>query len=81
MPGLGLYYWPHAQRRMRDRLISDGEVRDVLDLGRETQYVSESHPDRIVVLGSTSMGRRLKIVLLANDETQVVTVMDRDEEA
>jgi hypothetical protein len=64
---------------MAGRRITAGEVAEAL-AARETSYPSRRKPDRLVVLGRTDSGRRLKIVVLVADEQFVVTVADRDEE-
>ena len=70
----------HALKQMKRRHISLMEVEEAL-ASPETSYPSREYPDdRVVVLGSTSGGRRLKIVVLADDNEFVVTVADRDTE-
>jgi hypothetical protein len=44
----------------------------------ETSYDSRYRPDRRVVLGRTTGGRRLKIVITKDDPAMVITVADRD---
>jgi hypothetical protein len=46
----------------------------------ETSYPSRDHPDRLVVLGRTIDGRRLKVITVETDDgLLVVTAADRDE--
>jgi hypothetical protein len=69
----------HALNRMAGRRITAVEVAEALG-NRETSYPSRRRPERLVVLGHTAAGRRLKIVIEAADERFVWTVADRDEE-
>ena len=64
----------HAQQRMAQRRITAAEVNDALERP-DTTYGGRPE-GRLVVLGRTSAGRRLKIVLAGD---VVVTVADRDE--
>jgi len=66
----------HAQRQMSRRRIATSEVVEALE-NRDTSYPGRPE-GRIVVLGRTAAGRRLKVVLAAE---MVVTVADRDDEA
>lgn len=70
---------PHARRRMVERHISEAEVAEAL-AARETSYPSRRRSQRLVVLGRTAGGRRLKVVVLVADEEFVITVADRDQE-
>ena len=70
----------HAVGRIRERGISRDEVVEALYQGRETVYPSADDPDCSVVLGSTSAGRRLKIVVQTDDQNYIVTAADRDAE-
>jgi len=74
-----LRFDPHALNRMAGRRITAVEVAEALG-DRETTYPSRRRPGRLVVLGCTWAGRRLKIVIEAADERFVWTVADRDEE-
>lgn len=65
----------HAQQQMARRHIEVAEVEEALD-NRETSYAGRPAA-RMVVLGRTSAGRRLKVVVAGD---VVVTVADRDEE-
>jgi uncharacterized DUF497 family protein len=68
----------HAQRRLAERGITLEEAQEAVD-GREIAYPSEEYPDeRVVILGRTSAGRRLKVVVSAADNDVVITVADRD---
>jgi hypothetical protein len=70
----------HATRRMKQRNITRAEVVEALQHA-DTTYPSEDYPDeRIVVLGHTLSGRRLKIVTEAHNRECVITVADRDGE-
>jgi len=64
---------------MAERRITALEVAEAL-ADRETSYPSRRRPDRLVVLGLTAAGRRLKVVIEAADERFVWTVADRDKE-
>ena len=75
-----LFLYVHAVRQMKRRNITRTEVVEALEQP-ETTYPSEDYPDeRIVVLGRTLSGRRLKIVTEAHNRECVVTVADRDGE-
>ena len=52
----------HALSRMSGRGITALEVAEAL-ADRETSYPSRRRPDRLVILGRTAAGRRLKIVV------------------
>lgn len=69
----------HALARMAGREITSFEIAEAL-ADRETTYPSRRRPDRLVILGRTAAGRRLKIVVEAADERFVWTVADRDKE-
>ncbi len=66
----------HAQRQLARRRIAASEVTESLE-NQETSY-PERPEGRIVALGRTAAGRRLKVVLAGE---LVVTVADRDDEA
>jgi hypothetical protein len=54
---------------------------EVLSNPQTTYRSSEpGKPDRIVILGATATGRRLKVVVDAADPQFVVTIADRGEE-
>ena len=65
----------HARQQMERRRITAAEVAEAL-WNRETSYAGRPET-RTVVLGRTSGGRRLKVVVAGE---VVVTVADRDEE-
>jgi hypothetical protein len=65
-------YTKHAERRMRLRRIDAAEVEEAM-ANRESTRASTELGDRVVVIGRTSSGRRIKIVLNV-DESVVVTV-------
>ena len=76
MLGLGT----HARRRMRQRGITETEIEEALE-AVEAKFPADEYPDeRIVIFGSTSAGRRLKIVVESSDDRYVITVADRDDE-
>ncbi len=62
----------HAIRRMRLRGVSKVEVLEAL-LSRQETRPSDEYPNRSIVIGTTSAGRRLKIIL-SSDEQTVITV-------
>jgi hypothetical protein len=66
----------HARQQMARRRISADEVSEAVT-NPETSYAGRPE-GRVVVLGRTVAGRRLKVVLAGD---VVVTVADRDEEA
>jgi Domain of unknown function (DUF4258) len=66
----------HARQQMSRRRISADEVSAAV-AHPETSYAGRPE-GRVVVLGRTTAGRRLKVVLAGD---VVVTVADRDEEA
>lgn len=75
-----LFLTVHAVRQMQRRRIVRAEVTEAL-AAPDTTYPSEDYPDeRIVVLGSTTAGRRLKVVVSRDDANYVITVADRDSE-
>jgi hypothetical protein len=66
---------------MQKRRIEDWEIDQVLaTLDSCTTYPSAQDATRTVILGRTLSGRRLKIVALADDNEEVITVADRDNE-
>ena len=75
-----LFLTLHALQRMRARGISRDEVQQAL-ANRQTQYSSDDFSDtRLIILGQTASGRRLKVVVVADDEDRIITVADRDAE-
>jgi hypothetical protein len=75
-----LFLSEHAKLRMDQRNITRAEVVEALQQADIT-YPSEDYPDeRIVVLGRTLSGRRLKIVTEAHNREWVITVADREGE-
>ena len=77
----GLHFSRHATRRMESRNISPDEVAEAWT-SRDATYavLGPKAGRRLVILGTTASGRRLKVVVLARDERFVVTVADREEE-
>ncbi|MGH9039575.1 MAG: DUF4258 domain-containing protein [Acidimicrobiia bacterium] len=71
----GLHFSRHALRRMAGRHISPAEVEEAW-ASRNTTYARlvQRAKHRLVILGTTAGGRRLKVVVLARDERHVVTV-------
>ena len=66
---------------MAQRGISTTEVEEaVADPGRTTFPSADLPQERLVILGETKAGRRLKLVVLADDNEFVITVADRDSE-
>ncbi len=63
---------PHAQKRMRERKITQNEV--LTALNRRSGQPRPGDNGRIVVFGYGSGSRILKIVLTA-DEQEIVSVM------
>ena len=61
----------HARRRARRWNITVEELSEAL-ANRESVRPSEQS-DRIVIMGITATGRRLKIIVPTSDETFVVT--------
>ena len=58
----------HTRKRMVQRHIAAHEIAEVVE-NPQTTYRSEEpgKPDRIVILGATAAGRRLKVVVDAAD--------------
>ena len=73
-----LQFTAHAARQMARRAISGAEVVEALG-APETTYSSPEHPERTVVLGRTTAGRRLKLVVRSGHPTLVITAADRDQ--
>lgn len=73
-------YSGHAIDQMQERNIIEDEVIEALD-NVETSYPSKrpGRDPRTVILGRTRTGRRLKIAVLTDDPTFIVTVADRDQ--
>lgn len=70
----------YLQKRMAQRRITEAEIDEALG-NAQTTYASAQGPQpRLVVLGTTAAGRRLKVVVLQADPEFVVTVADRDDE-
>lgn len=71
----------HAIDQMQERTITRVEVEEAT-ANVQTSYASNrpGREDRTVLLGRTTTGRRLKIVVRANQPDYVVTVADRDNE-
>ena len=64
---------------MVGRSISIVEVGEAL-ANPSTTYRSSLDASRVVVLGTTGAGRRLKVVVSADNQLFVITVADRDDE-
>jgi len=69
----------HAVHQMKRRGISRDEVLEAL-ANRETVYTSAGDDSSTVILGRTTQGRGLKVVVNAQDDEHVITVADRGEE-
>ena len=69
----------HAVQQMAARGISLDEVAEALE-NPETTYPSPRRDDRLTILGRTSEGRRLKVVVPLAEPDVIITVADRDEE-
>ena len=63
---------------MVQRRIVEAEILEAL-ASPETTYTSREDPRLVVVLGTTSAGRRLKLVVVGADPDTLITVADRDE--
>ena len=78
-----LRYAHHARRRMAGRSISEAEVEEAWS----ARHVTAREPARarrsgdvLVIRSALRSGRRLKVVVSADDERFVITVADQDEE-
>lgn len=72
---------PYLRGRMQQRGIEDWEIDQVLaSLDSCITYPSAQDAARTVILGRTLSGRRLKIVVLTDDNEEVITVAERDNE-
>jgi Domain of unknown function (DUF4258) len=69
----------HAFQQMATRGITLEEVTEALE-EPETTYLSPYRDDRMTVLGTTTTGRRLKIVVPTAEPHLIITVADRDQE-
>ena len=61
----------HGRRRAKRWKIAAEEIAEAL-LNRESERAGEQ-PGRLVVMGITSTGRRLKIVVPADDQHFIIT--------
>jgi Domain of unknown function (DUF4258) len=68
----------YLRRRMAQRHITEAEVDQAL-ASPETQYQSNTHSERTIILGRTIFGGCLKVVVRTNDPEDVITVADRDQ--
>jgi uncharacterized DUF497 family protein len=73
-------YSRHAIEQMAERAISAHEVEEAVANPETTYTQSKPDDDRLIILGTTAMGRRLKVVLRAADPDFVITTADRDED-
>jgi uncharacterized DUF497 family protein len=71
-----LRFSAHAWARMAERLIDEAEVVEVLD-SPDIERPSEGREDRMVVVGATTAGRILMVVVAGGDPRIVVTVAER----
>jgi hypothetical protein len=74
-----LFLSVHTVRRMGQRGISRDEIEEALTC-QDVIYPSEDDPSRTVILGRTSTGRPLKVVVSSDDHEYIVTVADRSDE-
>jgi uncharacterized protein DUF4258 len=72
-------YSRHATEQMAERTIAAHEVEEAVANPETTYTQRRPDGDRLVVLGITVAGRRLKVVLRAADPDFVITTADRDE--
>jgi hypothetical protein len=79
MPTQNLRPTHHAVQQMAARGITLDEVAEALE-NPETTYPSSRRDDRLTLLGRTSKGRRLKVVVPLAEPDVIITVADRDEE-
>jgi hypothetical protein len=79
-----LYYTKHARCRMDCRNISETEVRDILQRGKENRRKSEPNaPDcpKYALEGVTKDGQKVRMIFAdCNNETRVITVIDLNNE-
>jgi len=78
-----LQYENHARRRMVARRVSEAEVEEAWS----TRQVAAREPARpphggevLVIRSTLASGRRLKVVVPADDEQFVITLADQNEE-
>jgi len=80
---LALRYSAHARRRMASRRISEAEVEEAWATRHVSAYERSGpfHEGDVLVIRSTlPSGRRLKVVVAADDERFVITAADQNEE-
>ncbi len=65
----------HARQRMEERLIDEAEVVEIL-AGPADTAVTEDRPDRRSIIGTTSAGRVLRVVVAEPEPLVVITVME-----
>ena len=78
-----LRYTRHARHQMARRLISVEEVQEARAPRDVTVRESERGQDLgdvLVIRATLQSGRRLKVVVRANDERFVITAADQDQE-
>ena len=68
----------HAAKRMRERDIDIGDVRQVIRCGVVVEHSQPKDLWRYVIEGRTSDGDRLRVVVEVNGHLLVVTVVDLD---
>lgn len=66
----------YLRRRMAQRQITATELAQAL-ASPDTQYQSDVHPDRTVILGRTIFGGCLKVVVRTDDPQYVITAAER----
>lgn len=70
----------HATRQCVRRGITLAEISEAVASPSATYRSRVAPMEKLVILGATASGRRLKVVVLAHDNAFVVTVADRDQE-
>lgn len=79
-----IYYTKHARCRMDCRHISEAEVLEVLQRGKENRRKSEPNaPDcpKYALEGVTKDGQKVRMIFAdCNNETRVITVIDLNNE-
>jgi uncharacterized protein YuzE len=65
----------YVQNRMTQREITEAEI-DLAVSQPEAQYPAKTHSDRTVILGRTSFGGCLKVVVFTHEPASVITVAE-----
>jgi Domain of unknown function (DUF4258) len=69
----------YVQNRMAQREITEADI-DMAVTHPETQYSPKAHSDRTVILGRTTFGGCLKVVVCTNEPESVITVAEHMDE-